>query len=394
MASEEEMDALVDQVVVPETWFFRDRQAFRCLRRQVVGGASRAAPEASLAGAPSPAVALAAPLGSRGIARGKFRVLSIPCCTGEEPYSIAMLLLDAGLTTADFEVIGVDVSPAALATAAIGNYPETSFRETEVEFVALQHRYCRREATRRVVAAEVRATVHFLQANLAGPQFLAGEAPFHAIFCRNLFIYLDQQARETGLAHLRRLLLPGGMLYLAAVEAGALATGLHRLSEEFPFVFTAAATPHTRHPRPRTPAPRPTAPAVRRGSQHRAEPRPGPKQPAVAVSPPETKNAGSASQVAKARQAADAGRLTEAAAICADLAAQGTPQPDVFCLLGVVRQAQGDLAAAEQCFQRALYLDSRHAEALVHMALLARLRGDERSAEHFLRRAGQSGQGG
>jgi chemotaxis protein methyltransferase WspC len=90
----------------------------------------------------------------------------------------------------------------------------------------------------------------------------------------------------------------------------------------------------------------------------------------------------------KARQAADAGRLDEAAALCAALADQRPPRADVFCLLGVVRQAQGDFAEAERCFQRALYLDPQHGDALLHAALLARRRGDERLAENYLRRRG------
>ena len=75
--SAEEKHALVDEVVVPETWFFRDRQAFHHLRRQVRGDRPQALAQ-------------------------KFRVLSVPCCTGEEPYSIAMVLLDAGLGAGDF----------------------------------------------------------------------------------------------------------------------------------------------------------------------------------------------------------------------------------------------------------------------------------------------------
>jgi chemotaxis protein methyltransferase WspC len=97
--------------------------------------------------------------------------------------------------------------------------------------------------------------------------------------------------------------------------------------------------------------------------------------------------------LAKARQAADAGRLEEGAALCAELAAKGPPRAEVFCLLGVVLQAQGDFGEAERYFQRTLYLDPRHREALLHLALLARRRGDERQAENYLRRAGRTPEG-
>ncbi len=330
-----ELRALVDEVVVPETWFFRDRQPFRCLRRQ--------------ADQPRPA-------------GQTFRVLSVPCSTGEEPYSIAMTLLAAGLRGGEFEVVAADVSPAALAVAAAGSYAEICFREREPEFLALRERYCRRDGERYVVGDEARGAVRFAAANLAAPQFLSGEAPFHAVFCRNLFIYLGADARRVALGHLSRLLLPGGLLYFSAVEAPFLAgSGFHRAGEEFPSVFTTGAPKQSPAPSPK----RPSKPAA---------PPPTVRRPAPAVSAPVVDG------LVPAREAADAGRLDEASSLCAALAAQGPPRADVFCLWGVVRQAQGDDAEAERCYQRALYLDPRHADALLHMALLARRRGVSSSA--------------
>jgi chemotaxis protein methyltransferase WspC len=333
--SEDELRALVDEVVVPETWFFRDRQPFRRLRLQ-----------------------------ARALAPGQtFRVLSVPCSTGEEPYSIAMTLLGAGLGAGEFEVVAADVSPTALAAADFGSYADISFREREPEFLALRDRYCRTDGGRYVVNEAVRRAVRFVRANLAAAEFLPAEAPFNVIFCRNLFIYLSEEARRTALGHLRRLLLPGGALQFAAVESAFLiGTGFHRQAEDASVVFTPAAAL-----RPHRPAR--AAPDVRR--------------PARAVAPPPAE--AEADDLTKARQAADAGRLEEAAALCVALA-QGPPRAEVFCLLGVVRQAQGDFAEAERYFQRALYLDPRHADALLHAALLARRRGDERQAENYLRR--------
>jgi chemotaxis protein methyltransferase WspC len=305
-----------------------------------------------------------------------------------------MLLLGAGFCTGDFEVVGVDVSPAALATAAAASYADVSFRESDVEFVALRDRYCRRDGQRYVVAADVRGTVRFRQDNLAAPRFLEDEPRFHAIFCRNLFIYLDEPARRTALAHLRRLLLPGGALYLSAVEAGALSDpGLRRLEEEFPFVFTPVAAPlGTSGARvPNTKPRRPKPPVQRLGHATDLSVRTREREPIN--QPSHTDSVGNADALTQARQAADAGRLEEGAALCVELAAKGPPRAEVFYLLGVVRQAQGDISEAERCYQRALYLDPRHTEALLHMALLARRRGDERLAENFRRRAGRTSGG-
>ena len=375
--SEQERRALVDEVVVPETWFFRDARAFRHLRRQALRWRLQFPQE-------------------------KLRFLSVPCCTGEEPYSMAMLLLDVGLLAEHIEIVASDISATALASAQRGAYPEWSFREEEADFQVLRDRYCRRNLETYVVSDDVRAAVRFVQANLVGPQFLDTELPFHAIFCRNLFIYLEDPARQTALAHLRRLLRPDGILYLASVEAGFyVGTSFRRHPRELPFVFSkdeGRGAVKEAAPRPGADKPRsPTLPA-------KAPPRaPGGKDtkrvrlPAAALrqrltdalaqmpnEPP--KPTATDDLLARAQQAADAGRLEEGAKLCADLLARGSPQAQVYYLLGVVRQAQGDSADAERCFQRALYLDPRHREALVHAALLARRRGDERTAETYLQR--------
>src|SRR5690348_15215475 len=103
--SKDELQALVEAVVVPETWFFRHPGAFDALSSVVRHGALPMATE---------------PL----------RLLSLPSSTGEEPYSMAMALLDAGVPSARFHVDAMDVSRVALERAATGVYGRNSFRGT------------------------------------------------------------------------------------------------------------------------------------------------------------------------------------------------------------------------------------------------------------------------
>lgn len=106
-----ELGELIEEVVVPETWFFRNKSPFEALRECVV---------------------------EMGFVNGKFgnadplKILSLPCATGEEPYSIAMALLDSGLSENDFHVYGVDVSKRALTKARRAIYGQHSFREDSV----------------------------------------------------------------------------------------------------------------------------------------------------------------------------------------------------------------------------------------------------------------------
>src|SRR5262249_44739561 len=149
----------------------------------------------------------------------------VPCCAGEEPYSAAMTLLAAGLPAERFSVDGVDISRRMLRRAAEGTYTETAFRERDAEWLLLRERYCRHAGNGCTVTKEVRSAVRFLHGNLVAADFLAGEPPYDVIFCRNLFIYLDDDARTVALANLRRLLAPEGLLYVGHVEAAATARG-------------------------------------------------------------------------------------------------------------------------------------------------------------------------
>ncbi len=95
----EEQAELVEEIVVPETWFFRDTRPFELLFETAFNHKER-----------------------------EFRVLSAPCSTGEEPYSIAMTLMGAGFDPSRFRVDGVDISQRAIEKAKTGLFTENSFR--------------------------------------------------------------------------------------------------------------------------------------------------------------------------------------------------------------------------------------------------------------------------
>ena len=142
-SSPQELEDLIEAVVVPETWFFRDREPFVYLRQFVTEW--QAAHSA-----------------------GVFRVLSAPCSTGEEPYSIAMTLLQSGLTSAQFKVDAVDISHRALLKAKRGIYGKQSFRGGGV---VDQSRYFQPAESGQEIRPFVRNTVNFIQGNLLNPVF-------------------------------------------------------------------------------------------------------------------------------------------------------------------------------------------------------------------------------
>jgi chemotaxis protein methyltransferase WspC len=184
-----EIDALIDEVVVRETRFFRDLVVFDHIRQTIAQ------------------LATAEP--------GPLRILSAPCGTGEEAYSLAALLQLMGVPPARFTIDAFDISPLALEIARRGVYPERAFSHVPAE---LQQACAQRQGNHRNIHEELRARVNFARRNLAQAGALGEAAQYHLILCRNLFIYLAPAARATLAQSLSIVLLPGGRLFLGTAD--------------------------------------------------------------------------------------------------------------------------------------------------------------------------------
>lgn len=351
LADPHEMQAFVELLVVPETWFFRIPAAFRLLSK--------------LASAPPvPAV---------------FRVLTFPCSTGEEPYSAAMAMLDAGKSPRSFSIDAADVSAHALERARVRTFGRSSFRNHPGSFI---HRYFQPAgSTRRVLTDErVWGAVRFTQANLTvASSWPAGE-PYHAIFCRNALIYLHRRAQHEVLVSLRSRLAPGGTLFVGEGEGGlALAEGWRPLpggSGAIAFRFEAGRDLHATRARPRAGPARTTmaAPIPPRASRPVHPPEPEPL-PAIADQSP----------LSRARVLADAGNLSHAEQLCRQHLAAHPKSADAYHLLGLLREASGAVDEAASLYRKALYLDPKHTETIRHIALILDGHGGERRAERLRR---------
>ncbi|APR97430.1 chemotaxis protein CheR [Pandoraea thiooxydans] len=154
-------------------------------------------------------------------ARSRARPLSIWCCassTGEEPYSIAMTLLDALGPRAQASVLATDVDTQVLARGAAGTYAAEQGGKLPPEYL---RRFFLRgtgaNAGKIKVRPEVAALVSFAQLNLLAPQWPA-QGPYDAIFCRNVMIYFDKTTQRRILERFAPLLKPGGLLFAGHSE--------------------------------------------------------------------------------------------------------------------------------------------------------------------------------
>jgi chemotaxis protein methyltransferase WspC len=183
-ASPFEIDTLIEQAIVPETRFFRDAAVFDHLRQWFTQAAT--------------------PL----------RILSAPCSSGQEPYSLAATLQEAGVSADDFRITAVDLSAATLAVGELGLYPESAFHGVSAERKSACGQW---NGTHWKMHVAWQHRIHFQQMNLAKPGVLGAEQ-YHLILCRNLFVYLHPQARQILARSLAAALLPEGRLILGTAD--------------------------------------------------------------------------------------------------------------------------------------------------------------------------------
>ncbi|MBI0331613.1 CheR family methyltransferase [Burkholderia plantarii] len=190
-ASAAERRALIELFVVPETWFFREREAFAALAALAVE---------QLSTRPAQPV----------------RVLSAPCSTGEEPYTAAMALVDAGLDASQLRIDALDISARAIDHARRGEYGRNSFRGHALEF---RGRHFEPTANGWRLHERILDCVQFRRANLL-ELGSGGELRYDFIFCRNVLIYFDRGAQERVLRTLDALLADDGLLFVGPAETG------------------------------------------------------------------------------------------------------------------------------------------------------------------------------
>ncbi len=187
------LDDLVDEVTVGETHFMRDPVQMDQIRREVF-----------------PAFK------SRRVGAAAARVWSAGCATGEEAYSLAILLAEEGLDDHAF-VLGTDLSAAALARARAASYSDWSMRGVSETFL---RDYFRHERRRRVLVDRIRTKVCFERLNLVGAEDYAavGAYGMDLILCRNVLIYFDHATAARIAARLFDCLAEGGVLLTAGAD--------------------------------------------------------------------------------------------------------------------------------------------------------------------------------
>lgn len=193
--SEEEFWRIIDVLTTNETYFFRERSQLTALVNEVI-----------------PQAKLRATRGRRPVS-----IWSAGCASGEEPFSVVMLGLEAGLVPGvDFRVYASDISRAVLAKARRGVYREASFRETEP---LLRQRYFVQKDGLNRISDEVKRHVDFMHMNLLDEAKVSLLGRMDVILCRNVIIYFDAETKKRVIKTFHDKLAPGGYLLLGHSES-------------------------------------------------------------------------------------------------------------------------------------------------------------------------------
>jgi len=148
----------------------------------------------------------------------QLRVLSAGCSTGEEPYTLAMIVYDSGqfFWNWDVQVVGLDVDSNALDKARRASYFHNSFRSMRPDVL---ERHFQRKGTSHEVKESVRRLVQFREGNLLEPASYEGLQPVDVVLCRNVLIYFSDEAIRKVVRHFHELLAEGGFLFLGHAES-------------------------------------------------------------------------------------------------------------------------------------------------------------------------------
>jgi chemotaxis protein methyltransferase CheR len=412
----EEVRALARRLTVGETYFFRYFDHFRAFAEVVLPDRAR-----------------------HREAQRQLRILSAGCASGEEAYSLAILVMEhlPNASSWDVQIRGIDVNPSTIEKASAARYSAWSLRDTPTP---VRERYFLPYGREFQLAETVRSYVSFEERNLLDddPAFWRPDA-FDVVFCRNVTMYFTPEVMRSVIARITRSLSPGGFLFLGHAET------LRGVSQEHHLCHTHDTFYYQRRdadervgaafPEPTVPAaPTLAAPSlsaalglddsswvdVIQGASDRIAslsrgPRPSPSAPPPPIAPraewdlrpavemlrqerfaeamellqalPADSRTDADAQLLRAVLLTNRGKLSEAESVCEQLLSKDELHAGAHYLVALCREHAGDRRAALEHDQAATYLDVSFAMPHLHMGLLARRSGDAEQARVELERA-------
>ena len=204
--AEHEIEHLINAFTVNETYFYREDHQLRCMTSNLLDGiVSKRAPDEPI------------------------KIWSLPCSTGEEPYSIAIWLMEnwPAVDRYNIEIIGSDIDTRVLTAAAKGIYGERALMRLST---SIRERYFRPlTADTFQIDTGLRDSIRFTKVNLVDPPSMAEFRNIDIVFCRNVLIYFDDASRRLAAENIYDCLRPGGYICLGHSETMSRISSLYRV---------------------------------------------------------------------------------------------------------------------------------------------------------------------
>lgn len=367
--STDEMDRLIETVTVPETWFFRMKASFDFLENFIKNEWMTT------------------------FRNTKIRILSIPCATGEEPYSIALTLLECGLFPENFTIDAADINSVCIQRAINGIYTKNSFRGLKQEFI--EKHFSGTENSFKL-KKELKGMVNFFRRNIFDLQYQGNEGQYDIIFCRNMLIYMDSEIQKKAVAILTGALRKNGLLFLGHSETGVLYDTLFR-SVEAPGAFAFRQCDEKPVPPPVS-APRVSETALKKPEKKDSPAIPPPKPrekhhinyAEKQVGRTEPAHPARSELLQKAEDFANAGELKKAEEICKEYISVNKLDAKAHFLMGLLLMSSKRYTGAEAFLHKALYIKPDYYEVLMALAAIRERNGDDQGARGFKERANRT----
>lgn len=362
-------EKLLDKLVIPETCFFRYPESFNYLKTIAKEWLKNAK-------------------------SNKFRIASIPCATGEEPYSVAMSLLSAGMSNNQFQIDALDISLPLIQKAKQGIYSSKNLARYAQ---ASDSTYFDHHPLGIQIKPFVQQHVNFIHGNITDMPSELFKQQYDVVFCRNLLIYLSTQHRLDLFQQITRMLNPKGVLFVGPVEVNFFKQqGLHSVNRAKVYALTQAIDKVTDRPSNKLANKTPITikPASKLTNTLNVKSYLTPKTSALCLSEmadkivePTFNNSAEKSNepLDVVRNLADKGDFEQALQLITPLLAK-SGGVDVYLTHGEILLALKRLQEATHTFKKVLYLQSKNKQALHYLALLSQRLGEEDNATKYIQR--------
>lgn len=358
-----DLDIIAEQLTIGETYFFREKTVLIAFREMILPELIR----------------------ERENTTKSIRIWSAGCCSGEEPYTLAIILTESipDLNHWKVSITATDINRRFLEKANDGRYTQWSFRDTPKEVIKTFFRQTGKEFE---LIPEIRNMVKFMSFNLAEEKFPSEKMDLHSfdvIFCRNVLMYFTPENALVAAGKFHDTLNEKGWLVTSQVELNdQLFSRFEKVKAGHAFIYRKTSIPVSGmklHKKPGAKGTTVKSPPLsgkqslsgsvpRRSQAIKTE-----KRDPVQVSP-------SADPFTLALEAADRGNLPDALGYVKEAIRLNVTNTEDYYLAGIILLEQGKTAEAERHFRKTLYLDPNHLLSHFQMTMIARRNGNIRLA--------------